>query len=86
MCKIKLTVVKSIPRKIGHARNNGQQRKLELAAAIVSTICPRQKLISNSAFCCKFCIEKNLDENNFREMEKKLETNQICHFKFESRD
>lgn len=38
LCKIKLTAVKRTPRKIRHAGNNGQQRKLKLAAAIISTV------------------------------------------------
>lgn len=69
LCKIKLATVKSTPRKIGHAGNNGQQRKLKLAAAIIGTVLFQTKLISNSELCCQFCIEQNL-ENNFREMGK----------------
>lgn len=38
LCKIKLATVKSTPRKIGYAGNNGQQRKLKLAAAIIGTV------------------------------------------------
>ena len=42
LCKIKLTTVKTAARKIGYGRNNGRQRKLKLAAAIISTVCSRQ--------------------------------------------
>lgn len=58
LCKIKLTTVKTAPRKIGRGRNDDQQRKLKLTAAIINTICPRQKLMSDSELCCKFHIEK----------------------------
>lgn len=41
----------------------------KLAAAIINTVCSRQKPISDSELCCKFCIENNLNEN-FREMKR----------------
>lgn len=45
LCKIKLTTVKTAPRRIGHGRNNGQRRKNKLAATIINTICSRQKVV-----------------------------------------
>ena len=60
LCKTKLTTVKTAARKIGHGRNNGQQRKLTLVAAIINAVCSRQKLISDSELCCKFCAENSL--------------------------
>lgn len=37
ICKIRITV-KTVPREIGHSRNNGQQRKLKLAASKINSV------------------------------------------------
>ena len=60
LCRTKLTTVKTAARKIGHGRDNGQQKKLKLVAAIIDTVCSRQKLTSDSELCSKFCAENSL--------------------------
>ena len=51
--------VKTAARKIGHSRNTGRQWKLKLVVAIINSVCSRQKLISDSELCCKFCAENS---------------------------